>query len=214
MTTKQIEGSEKNKPLRVYRSGRFKISVWRFRQLLTNGRDRDSITYLERWTDVQRVCLEYGTYNRSTQTWKNQRIWLDPEDLRSLGDVLDKVDGEGSISPSPPSLPNISQGQERLSDFSPSRVREKIPYEVNTMRRIKMHNTIEYLKLAGFYHDTFDLEDQGVAGILAEYGVNSRFNEEETQALKEDLHELAEQNEFREIARLSEIDPAQKLLEV
>ena len=214
MTTKQIEGSEKNKPLRVYRSGRFKISVWRFRQLLTNGRDRDSITYLERWTDVQRVCLEYGTYNRSTRAWKNQRIWLDPEDLRSLGDVLDKVDGEGSTSPSPSSLPTAFQEQERLSGFFPSQVREKIPYEVNTMRKIKMHNTVEYLKLVGFFHDTFDLEDWGVEGILSEYGIYTRFSEEETQVLQDDLYELAEQNEFREIARLSEIDPAQKLLEV
>ena len=214
MTTKQIDGSEKNKPLRVYRSGRFKISVWMFRQLLTNGRDRDSITYLEQSVVAQRVCLEYSTYNRATRTWKNQRIWLDPEDLRSLGDVLEKVDGEGSASPSPSSLSTSSRKQERLPGFFPSRVREKIPYEVNTMRRMKVHNTIEYLKLAGFYHDTFDLEDWGVEEVLSEYGIYSRFSEEETQVLQEDLYELAEQNEFREIARLSEIDPVQKLLEV
>lgn len=82
------------------------------------------------------------------------------------------------------------------------------------MRRMKVHNTIEYLKLVGFYHDTFDLEEQGVKKILAEYGIFDRLNGEETQVLKEELYELAEQNEFREAARLTETDPIQELLEV
>ena len=34
------------------------------------------------------------------------------------------------------------------------------------MRRKKLHAIIEYLKQVEFYHDTFDIEDQGVKGIL------------------------------------------------
>ena len=58
------------------------------------------------------------------------------------------------------------------------------------------------LNLVGFYHDTFDIEDQGVNGILAEYGICDQFSSEESFALREELHDLAEQNEFREVARM------------
>ena len=70
------------------------------------------------------------------------------------------------------------------------------------MRRKKLHAIIEYLKQVEFYHDTFDIEDQGVKGILGEYGVHDQISAEESFALREELHDLAEQNEFREVARM------------
>ena len=66
------------------------------------------------------------------------------------------------------------------------------------MNRIKLFQIIEYLKSVDFYHDTFDIEDEGVREILSEYGINDELTEGELQELKKDLYPLAEQNEFRE----------------
>ncbi len=66
------------------------------------------------------------------------------------------------------------------------------------MNRIRLFNLIQYLKSVEFYHDTFDLENQGIQGVLREYGISDEFAEEELQELKKDLRDMAEQNEFRE----------------
>ena len=66
------------------------------------------------------------------------------------------------------------------------------------MRRMKLFNMVEYLRSVDFYHDTFDIEDVGVAEILMEYDIYDEFTEQELQELRKDLHEMAEKNEFRE----------------
>lgn len=71
------------------------------------------------------------------------------------------------------------------------------------MDGMKVFRLVEYLKSVGFYHDTFDLEDEGVRGILSEYGVHDDFSEAELEELRKDLYEIAEQNEFREAATLT-----------
>ena len=66
------------------------------------------------------------------------------------------------------------------------------------MNRMRVFNLIQYLKSLDFYHDTFDLEEQGIQEILCEYGIHDELAEEELQELKKDLRDMAEQNEFRE----------------
>jgi hypothetical protein len=76
--------------------------------------------------------------------------------------------------------------------------------EVKKMRKMKLYNLIKHLKSVDFYHDTFDLEDKGIEGVLAEYGICDEFTDEELQELKIDLYEMAERNEFREAVRFAE----------
>ena len=80
------------------------------------------------------------------------------------------------------------------------------------MRSMKLFNIVKYLKSTDFYHDTFDLEDEGVMGVLEDYGICDEFPEEEVEELRKDLYELAEKNEFREAMFLTsntEIDGLQ-----
>ena len=66
------------------------------------------------------------------------------------------------------------------------------------MNRIKLYKVIEFLKSVDFYHDRFDIEENGIRKILMEYGIYTDFTEEELQELERDLFELAEHNEIRE----------------
>ena len=89
MPTKQLD-SGKNTPRKKFRVGRFQISTWVFRRLLSNG-DKDSTIYLERWVDVERACIQYSTFNKATGQWENQSIWCPVDDLRSLAEVIDQL---------------------------------------------------------------------------------------------------------------------------
>ena len=93
MASKQMKDSGKNKPLYKARAGRFQISIWAFRRLLTNG-SPDSTFYLEKQVDVHRACIQYSTLNKATGQWKNQAIWCSVDDLRSLAMVIDKIEDE------------------------------------------------------------------------------------------------------------------------
>ena len=102
MASKQIEVSGKKEPLKKVRAGRFQISTWVFRRLFSSG-DKNATAYLERWIDVERACIQFSTFNKTTGQWENQAIWCSVDDLRSLADVVEKLneeDGEGSSSSS------------------------------------------------------------------------------------------------------------------
>lgn len=71
------------------------------------------------------------------------------------------------------------------------------------MNRMKIYQIVEYLKHVDFYHDSHDLEEMGVVSILSEYGIHNAFTDQELQAVSDELHPLAERNEFREAARLA-----------
>ena len=72
------------------------------------------------------------------------------------------------------------------------------------MRKMKLNRIIEYLKhSAEFYHDPWDLEEQGVCEILKAYGIDEEFAAEELAELSGAIYTLAEQNEFSEAARLA-----------
>lgn len=89
MASKQFRDSGDNRPLRKIRVGRFQISIWKFKQLLSNG-GRESTAYVEQWVDVERACIQYSTLNRATRQWENQCIWCPAEELRVLASVLDQ----------------------------------------------------------------------------------------------------------------------------
>lgn len=105
-----------NKPVKKFRSGRFQISIWVFRQLLSNGR-KDSTGYIERLVDVERVCLQYSTKNRQTGEWENQSLWCALEDLRSLTEVLEQLRKEEDA---PPSSDDDKSERDEVEGFSHS----------------------------------------------------------------------------------------------
>jgi hypothetical protein len=88
-----------NTPLRKVRAGRFQISLWVFRKLLSNGGTHSTI-YLEQWVDVERACIQYSTYNKATAQWENQAIWCSLDDVRHLAQVVEQLNGEEESSPS------------------------------------------------------------------------------------------------------------------
>ena len=100
MAAKQLKNSGKSIPLKKVRAGRFQISIWTFRKLLSNG-GKDSIIYLEQWVNVERACIQYSTFNKATGQWENQAIWCSLDDLRSLAEVVEQLNGEEESSPSP-----------------------------------------------------------------------------------------------------------------
>ena len=74
------------------------------------------------------------------------------------------------------------------------------------MNRKRIHRIVEYLKTVEFYHDTYDLADESTQGVLCAYGIYDIFSPEELRILQNELHALAEQNEFREAAFLAGAD--------
>jgi len=71
------------------------------------------------------------------------------------------------------------------------------------MRELKLHRLIEFLKSVEFYHDTFDIAENGIREILYEYGIYDFLTKEELEVLRKELHDVAEQNEFREAVVLA-----------
>ena len=200
MANQKLETKGKNTPLHQIRIGRFQISTWAFRRLVTNG-DPESTCYHENWVDELRVCIQHSTYSKSTGKWNNQKIWCSPGDLRNLSEALDTLN-EGD-------LPLFSDYQETSDDRIPEKgfysCKEKFQ-TIDPVRRTKLNKIIEYLKTNGFYHDLPDFEEKSMSEILSEYGIIEDFTDDEIVELKKDLCRMAEQNEFSEISRLTQIE--------
>jgi len=79
---------------------------------------------------------------------------------------------------------------------------------------MKLFHLVQYLKSVEFYHDTFDLKEQGIRAILQEYDIYDELSEDEVQELSKDLYELAEQNEFREAVVLAGNAESDGMIEV
>jgi len=71
---------------------------------------------------------------------------------------------------------------------------------------MKLFNLVQYLMSVDFYHDTFDLEEEGIEKILRQYGICEEFSTEEIEELRRELNELAEQVEFGEAVRLAHLE--------
>ena len=80
------------KPLKNARVGRFQISTWMSMRLMNPVQaGKEPIAYLEKWLEVHRACIQYGTYNKDRQEWENQTIWCSPNELQSLVEALEKL---------------------------------------------------------------------------------------------------------------------------
>ena len=115
MTSKQSEHSVFKRPFRSVRAGRFQISIWTFRRLLSNG-SSDSTSYIEKWVYVDRVCIQYSTLNRLTGRFENQTVWFPVDDLRNLARVIDQLDCEDESPPSPPGHSEAEDAQAPAGD--------------------------------------------------------------------------------------------------
>ena len=80
---------EKNKPLVKKRLGRFQVSIWKRKKLYKAKNDDD----VEREIEITRACIQYSQYNKATNTWINQTIWCNPDELRNLVQALDDLNG-------------------------------------------------------------------------------------------------------------------------
>jgi hypothetical protein len=80
---------ENIKPLVKKRLGRFQVSIWKRKKLLKAKNDYDC----EREIEIVRACIQHSQYNKQTNTWTNQVIWCNPDELRNLVQVLDDLNG-------------------------------------------------------------------------------------------------------------------------
>ena len=78
---------KKNQPVAKSKVGRFQVSVWKKKKLFQARNDFD----VEREVEMVRVCIQYSTFNKGQNTWTNQSIWCNPDELRDLANALDKL---------------------------------------------------------------------------------------------------------------------------
>ena len=80
---------ENKKPIVKKRLGRFQVSIWKRKKLFKARNDYD----VEREVEIARACIQYSQYNKSTNSWTNQTIWCNPDELRNLVQLLDELNG-------------------------------------------------------------------------------------------------------------------------
>jgi hypothetical protein len=87
---KMINENKRDGPISKSKVGRFQISIWKKKRLLEAKNDFD----LEREIETVRACVQYGRFNRATNSWDNQSIWCNPEELHDLMNALENLNGE------------------------------------------------------------------------------------------------------------------------
>ena len=81
---------KKSGPMMKKQIGRFQVSIWKRRKVVPAKNDFG----VEREVDIVRACVQYSRCNRQTGAWERQQIWCEPEELRSLVQVLDQLGGD------------------------------------------------------------------------------------------------------------------------
>ncbi len=81
---------EKKGPDNETQVGRFQVSHWRTKRTFPARNDFET----EREVVSRRACIQYSRLNRLTQSWENQQIWCNPEELRDLFQALGEVGQE------------------------------------------------------------------------------------------------------------------------
>ncbi len=79
-----------NQPVIKNRVGRFQISIWKKKRVIPAKNDYD----IEREYQTVRACIQYSRINKATEQWENQSIWCNPEDLKSLAELLNQLHGQ------------------------------------------------------------------------------------------------------------------------
>ena len=80
---------EKNKPLNRHESGRFQITTWRNQRAINANKD-DSDPERERRI---RACIEHSVFNKHSNEWNRQKIWMNAGELLDLATALDSLNG-------------------------------------------------------------------------------------------------------------------------
>jgi len=82
--------NKRDGPISKSKVGRFQISIWKKKRLLEAKNDFD----VEREIETVRACVQYSRFNRATNSWDNQSIWCNPEELHDLVTALENLNGE------------------------------------------------------------------------------------------------------------------------
>ena len=159
--------SEERKPVKKKVSGRISMSLWKF---ATEGGERE------------RICVQHSRKDRRTGEWRNQQIWLNLDEIRDLGTVMEEFAGEDVVD-----IEDIEAG-----DKSPA-------------PSLRAHSIIEFIKVncldAGL--DVCDLQEQSIPEVLREYGIRAKLTLGEETVIRQELREMLEQREFAEMAYLA-----------
>lgn len=104
---KMINENKKDLPISKSKVGHFQISIWKKKKLLAAKNDFD----LEREIETVRACVQYSRFNRATNSWDNQSISCNPEELHDLVNALENLNGEDK------------EEKESFSDSDPGKVK-------------------------------------------------------------------------------------------
>ena len=91
METKLINVQGKG-PVTKAKSGRFEVSLWHWKKIIPQPENVRDL-FPEREVDMYRACVRHSKWNRGTQSWEDTVIWCEIEELRSLGEALDNLNG-------------------------------------------------------------------------------------------------------------------------
>jgi len=69
---------------------------------------------------------------------------------------------------------------------------------------IKIAMAFRQLENSEIFHESYDIEEEGVESILTQYGIFYRWTDDEIEILKEHLLEMAAREEIREAVRWAE----------
>lgn len=84
----------------------------------------------------------------------------------------------------------------------------------NSIDGLKVALAIRQLENSEVWHESYDIEEEGVQNILASYGVFFKFSEAELTILKEQLWEMAAREEIKEAERWAEQEHDPLLLSI
>ena len=160
--------SKQRRPEKKVVSGRISMSLWKF--AAENG-------------EFERICVQKSRKDRKTGEWRNQQIWLNPDELSDLATVMDQLSGTVEEAP----------------DIDDSDAGDESPAQ-----SIRAHAIIEYIeaKQLDTGLDVYDLKELNVLEVLAEYRIRLKLTPAEETIVRQELKDMIEQREFAEMARM------------
>jgi hypothetical protein len=69
---------------------------------------------------------------------------------------------------------------------------------MDVVNRIKLAKIIRYLKEQELWHDSYDLKEEPIESILADYGIVVELNDEEKEIIKDEFLKMVERVEIAE----------------
>ena len=84
-------------PFSRARAGRFEVSLWQWTKIITARQDQRDIKP-DREYIVMRARVRFSRYNHYTQTWDEQVIWCNIEELEGLKQALEQLAPDGNTN--------------------------------------------------------------------------------------------------------------------